>query len=216
MRITVQPLGQLGANAYLIESDGKNVLIDPGGSPVEWPQPLPAIDYLICTHAHFDHIAGADTFRRYSKAPLLIHAAEAASLMDPDLNASSLTGRPMRIKPADRLLQDGETIQLDATHELLVIATPGHSIGGICLLLCARDLPVALFSGDTLFAGSIGRLDLNGGDPAAMKISLERLLLLPDSTRVCPGHGPETTIGDERNRNPYLQGFAFCSPEDAD
>lgn len=203
IRITARPMGLLGANAYLIESDGKNVLIDPGGYPEECPQPLPVIDYLICTHGHFDHIAGADAFRQKTGAPLLIHLSDAAALTDPDRNASSMVGRPVQFQPADRLLSDGDSIQLDELHDLKVIATPGHTLGGICLLLCDQAAPVALFSGDTLFAGSIGRVDI-GGDPDAMSISLKRLLLLPDLLPVYPGHGPETTIGAERRSNPFL------------
>lgn len=203
IRIFIQPIGLIGANACLIETDGKNVLIDPGGSPDEWRTPLPRIDYLLCTHGHFDHIAGADLFRTRTGAPLLIHAAEASALTDPFVNASSLFGRPQRFRPADRLLQDGDQIQLDDASYLQVIATPGHTTGGICLLLHENGQPTVLFSGDTLFAGSIGRLDLRG-DPQAMQASLDRLMLLPDRVRVYPGHGPMTTIGAERAENPFI------------
>lgn len=204
IKITVQPIGLIGANACLIESDGKNVLVDPGGSPDEWLKELPKIDYLICTHGHFDHIAGADLFRKVTGAPVLIHSSDAQALIDPKVNASSLFGRPQWMKPADRLLEDNETIELDADHQLLVIATPGHSPGGISLLLIENGRPTDLFSGDTLFAGSIGRLDI-GGDPAAMQVSLDRLMQLADAVRVYPGHGPMTTIGEERAENPYIR-----------
>ena len=201
---TIQPLGLIGANACLIESDGINVLIDPGGMPVEWDNPLPKIDLLVCTHGHFDHIWGADAFREQTGAPVLIHPDDADALTDPSVNASRLFGRPRRFKPADRLIVDGERITLDDHHWLEVISTPGHTQGGVCLLLVRDDQPAVLFSGDTLFAGSIGRLDI-GGNPAAMKRSLKRLMTLPDHVQVHPGHGPSTTIGAERLGNPYLR-----------
>ena len=205
IRITTQPIGMIGANACLIESDDKNVLIDPGGSTEQWEQSLPNIDYIICTHGHFDHIAGADQFREITGAPLMIHAADAPALTDPELNASIYFGRPRRMQPADRLLADGDQIQLDRSHWLEVISTPGHTPGGICLLLKEEGQPTDLFSGDTLFAGSIGRLDI-GGNAVSMQASLDRLMLLPDTVRVYPGHGPMTTIGEERATNPYILG----------
>jgi len=203
IRTQIKPLGPIGANACLIESDGLHVLIDPGGMPGEWGSPLPKIDLLVCTHGHFDHIWGVDAFREQTGAPVLIHPDDADALTDPTVNASHLFGRPKRFKPADRLIVDGEKTPLDDRHWLEVIATPGHTQGGICLLLVRDGQPEVLFSGDTLFAGSIGRLDI-GGYLDAMKRSLKRLMLLPDHVQVHPGHGPSTTIGAERRSNPYL------------
>ncbi len=208
MRITSQPIGAMGANAYLLASDDKNILIDPGGSPDEWDDAFPKIDLILCTHGHFDHIAGSDLFRTRTDAPLMIHLNDADALTRPDVNASDLIGRYMTFRPADGILSDGDTVRLDDHHKLQVITTPGHTPGGICLLLLEDGSPTDLFSGDTLFAGSIGRLDI-GGDPVAMKSSLERLMMLPDPVRVHPGHGPATTIGQERRQNPYLQGDWF-------
>lgn len=204
IRTTIQPLGPIGANACLIESDGLRVLIDPGGMPGEWGSPLPKIDLLVCTHGHFDHIWGVDAFREQTGAPVLIHPDDAEALTDPSVNASHLFGRPKRFKPADRLIVDGEQITLDDQHWLEVIATPGHTHGGICLLLVRNGKPETLFSGDTLFAGSIGRLDI-GGNLTDMKNSLKRLMTLPDHVEVHPGHGPSTTIGAERRSNPFLK-----------
>lgn len=204
-RIRAFPMGVFEANAYLIETDENNVLIDPGSEPSVVMPELPRLSAIICTHGHFDHIAGADVVRKLTGAPLWIHADDADALTDPLANASQLAGRPLRQQPADRLLADEDEIELDVNHKLLVIATPGHSPGGICLLLLEGKKPLSLFSGDTLFQGSIGRLDL-GGDPQAMAASLARLMKLPDSVQVFPGHGPATTIGRERETNPYLQG----------
>ncbi len=204
-RIRAFPMGAFEANAYLIETNINNVLIDPGSEPSVIMPELPVISAIICTHGHFDHIAGADALRRLTGAPLWIHADDANALTDPLVNASQLAGTPLRQQPADRLLADGDEIVLDTDHKLQVVATPGHSPGGICLLLLAGEKPLILFSGDTLFRGSIGRLDL-GGDPLAMAASLKRLMKLPDSVQVYPGHGPKTTIGRERETNPYLKG----------
>lgn len=208
MRITVKPIGMIGANACLIETDGKNVLIDPGGSPSEWHSILPRVDLILCTHGHFDHVYGADTFRAQTGAPLLIHTADAIALTDPARNVSTMIGRPLAFKPADGSLSDGMIIPLDERYHLQVIETPGHTPGGVCLLLTEDGQPVELFSGDTLFAGSIGRLDI-GGDADDMQASLEKLMQLPDHVRVQPGHGPATTIGEERATNPYLRGNRF-------
>lgn len=203
-RIQTFAMGLLGANAYLLETSGSNVLIDPGGDPPRGMAALPALAAIICTHGHFDHISGVDTLRQLTGAPLLIHAADADALTDPAVNASRLIGQPLRFRPAEQLLQDGDELALDPDHTLRVLATPGHTPGGICLLLLERSKPIALFSGDTLFQGSIGRLDI-GGNASAMRASLARLTQLPDALPVYPGHGPATTIGRERQENPYLQ-----------
>lgn len=145
------------------------------------------VKYIINTHGHIDHIGGNRTLQEVTKAPILIHENDASRL------SNSL---------AVRKLRDGDLIEIGSV-KLRVIHTPGHSEGSIILL--GAD---AVFSGDTLFAGSIGRFDLPGGSLVELKNSLRtKLLILPDSLKVYPGHGPVTHLGEERRHNPFLQNF---------
>ena len=134
---------------------------------------------------------------------MAIHAHDAAMLSDPMLSGAALFGYSQTETTPDRLLTDGETISLpDPALPFTVLHTPGHTPGSICLYGQG-----VLFSGDTLFAGSIGRMDLPGGDEDQMQASLHRLMELPDGTAVYPGHGPATTIGEEKRNNPWLEGW---------
>ncbi|HHU51512.1 MAG TPA: MBL fold metallo-hydrolase, partial [Firmicutes bacterium] len=133
-------------------------------------------------------------------APVYVHSGDAAMLANPMLNLSQLFAGEIILKP-DRLLSEGDALCV-GNFILTVRHTPGHTPGGICLL--GDDL---LFSGDTLFAGSIGRADLPGGDEKVLLHSVRSLLSVSDQTRVFPGHGPETRMGIERTVNPFLQGI---------
>lgn len=145
------------------------------------------VKFIVNTHGHPDHIGGNRVLKDYCGAPILIHELDASLLRDP---------------PADRRLRDGELIEVGSIR-LRVLHTPGHSRGSIALL--SSDM---VFSGDTLFAGSIGRYDLPGGSLDELVNSLKtKLLTLPDHFKVCPGHGPVSTIGEERRSNPFLQSF---------
>lgn len=163
--------------------------------------------WLLLTHAHPDHIAGVDELMaKYPAMKLAVHRAEAQWLADPSLNLSALLGSPITAggdRGADALLDDGQTLNLDglAFH---VLHTPGHSPGGISLHCPSASLVLA---GDTLFAGSIGRSDFPGSDPATLERSIRtRLYTLPGDTAVLPGHGPRTTIAAERLGNPFVRG----------
>ncbi|MGI6325419.1 MAG: MBL fold metallo-hydrolase [Saccharofermentanales bacterium] len=207
--IITLPYGPLEACVYLIHLPSSTCLIDPAIRPENLPDGLPAIRWLIATHGHFDHISQADTLRRKTGAPLYIHTADHDYLLDPRLNLSMVIVGKIVYQPAEHKLTDGQILELTDGYRLEVIHTPGHSPGGICLLLHQGDKPIALFSGDTLFAGSIGRLDLDG-DPAAMAESLIRLGKLSQRPGVAdipvfPGHGPATTLKDELLHNPYFK-----------
>ena len=153
---------------------------------------------LICTHAHFDHILAADELRRETGAPVYVYETDAPALADPRRSLTVLAkggAGPLR---ADHLLKDGEELRVGRL-AVSVLHTPGHTPGSCCFL-CGD----ALFSGDTLFAGSIGRTDFPGGDDQAMAASLRMLAALEPGIRVFPGHGESTTLSKERMENPYL------------
>lgn len=156
---------------------------------------------LLDTHGHFDHVFGNDfAFRAFGVRPEM-HREEAATYESADRQMQAFLHRdlPLRLPPAGRYFETGDTLRV-GRHELRVIHTPGHTPGGTCFY-CEEEK--VLFSGDSLFRGSIGRCDLPGGDEASLVRTLrERVLVLPDEVRVLPGHGPETTIGAERARNP--------------
>lgn len=207
-------LGPLDNNVYLVvdEERGEAALIDPG---LESESLLEVIRQrgwtlrsVINTHAHFDHASADAYFQRETGAALLLHA-EDLSLLQAMPQQASWFGLPAPAVPVpDRLLRDGDTVSIGGV-TLSVLHTPGHSPGGICLLYQpAGGAAPTLFSGDTLFAGSIGRTDLPGGNHDALIDAIhDKLLGLPAETVVYPGHGPETTIGEERARNPFLVGI---------
>lgn len=188
-------------------------IVDPGGDAeriiarVEELSLTPV--WIIDTHGHGDHIAAqAGLKERYPNARIAIHEADAPALADARLNLSFALGVIITSPPADRILHDGDEIEVGKLR-LKVFHVPGHSPGGIALYANAETSgeghPVA-FCGDALFAGSIGRADLPGGNMTELINSIrERLLTLPPETVCYTGHGPETTIGQEKESNPFLQ-----------
>lgn len=180
------------------------LIIDPGDNAEVIAQAARAEDFTVCgivnTHGHGDHIAANRVLKTEFDCPVMIHELDAPYLVDPDLNLSALMGQfgPLS-PPADRLLKEGDEVMVGELH-FGVLHTPGHTPGGICLAV--GDV---LFSGDTLFAGSIGRSDFPGGSHRQLIESIRtKLLILPDDTVVYPGHGPSTTIVAERTSNPWL------------
>ena len=211
MKIETLTVGPFGANCHIVacEAGSLAAVIDPGGdAPLiydvlqrnEW---VPA--HIIATHGHVDHIGGiADLLAlcRGRRPEVCIHEADAPMLVDSQMNLSAFAGmEELSLPAADRLLSDGDTIAFGDV-ELAVIHTPGHTPGGICLYA-----PGVLFSGDTLFAASVGRTDFPGGSQAQLLDSItHKLLSLPLETIVYTGHGPSTTIGAETGGNPFLMG----------
>ncbi|RJO61229.1 MAG: MBL fold metallo-hydrolase [Dehalococcoidia bacterium] len=196
-------LGEYQANCYIYasETSKKGFIIDPGDEADAILKRVKEfglnIPYIILTHGHPDHTGALKQVREATGAPIAIHSADAAMLKDKWLH-SLLGFRHLDITP-DRLLADGEMISTEELG-LKVIHTPGHTPGCICLL--GDGL---VFTGDTLFSMGIGRTDLLGGDTRLIMASIhDRLLTLPDETIVYPGHGPSSTIGEERRENLFL------------
>lgn len=188
--------------------DSLAVVIDPGGEPeriiglLEEEKLSPR--FIVNTHAHADHIGANRALKsRFPESRICIHSGDQAMLTDPEANLSALFGHPLDSAPADVLLEEGDRLEVEGL-TLRVIHLPGHTPGSICMLLEDQPEPL-LFSGDALFASGIGRSDFPGGNhELLLKGIREKLLLaLPDSTRVLPGHGPETTIGEEKRNNPF-------------
>ena len=199
-------VGAIGTNCYIIycEESHKAAVIDPGGNEKEILSIIEreklAVQYIINTHGHADHIAANGQIKQATGALLLIHTDDEAMLDNPQKNLSVFMGETVKSPPADRLLHDNEQISIGSI-TFDVIHTPGHTPGGICL-----KYGDTVFAGDTLFSESIGRTDLPGGSYSQLINSVkEKLMVLPDQVVILPGHGPETSIGWERKYNPYIR-----------
>lgn len=204
--IESRALGAMGANCYLIScpETKKAVVIDPGAegkSIHRWIlEKGYHVEYILLTHGHLDHIGAVDELRDAFGAKVGIHALDAEMLTSGQKNLSAYMGSSIEMKPADVLLEDGQTLTIGKI-AIKVIATPGHTLGSVSFLTSE-----GLISGDTLFDGSIGRSDFPGGSMQQLLDSIkQKLLVLPEETRVYPGHGDATTIGREKRINPFLQ-----------
>jgi glyoxylase-like metal-dependent hydrolase (beta-lactamase superfamily II) len=207
--IESQPFGE---NTYVLWRPGRTdcLVVDPGFEPELILEVLkeegltPAA--ILNTHGHSDHIAGNEAMKQwYPAAPLLIGTGDAPMLTDPMQNLSGFFGDPIVSPPADRLLNEGEVFE-EAGFQLEILEIPGHSPGHIVFVLRDPD-GIDVIGGDVLFAGSIGRTDFPGGSlPRLLSGIRTKLWPLPDATRVFPGHGPPTTVGEEKRTNPFCGG----------
>jgi hydroxyacylglutathione hydrolase len=205
------PVGPLGCNCTILSDDKRHeaIVVDGGDGVGEVVKRLERLGtrakYLVHTHAHIDHIGDLGTLRERTGAQGLLHPADLPLYRSLGLQAgwSGMYDTP-RIVDLDGELQDGGVVRAGDV-EVNVLHTPGHTPGSVCFSF-SGDGDATILSGDTLFAGSIGRWDLGGTSMEDIVASIERKLLpFADDTRVIPGHGPFTTIGEERNTNPYLQ-----------
>lgn len=199
------PVGHMDSNCYIIGCDNSKecAIVDPGA---EGDKILGRIEQLglnctkiILTHGHVDHIGALNQVQKATGAKVLIHEKDADMLTNPAKNLSMYMGAGIKNKGADRLLKDQDKIKIGEI-ELKVLHTPGHTPGGICLKVGS-----IIMTGDTLFAGSVGRSDFPGGSHTVLIDSIKtKLLVFNDETRVCPGHGPDSTIAIEKRVNPFL------------
>ena len=204
MEIKVLPLGDIKANCYLISTEKSAIVIDPGFPSLITENFLKENSQkerlILLTHAHFDHISGALRLRDETDTKIGIAELENPALSNTHLNLGELFGTIVTPFSADILFKDNDVISVgDLTFK--VLHTPGHTVGGVCYLF--DDI---LFSGDTLFHGSIGRTDFPGGDFSVLEQSIKRLYSLDKKTVVLSGHGDETTIENEIKFNPFIRG----------
>lgn len=209
MKWTVCPVGPIQANCYILEDEKTNeaLIIDPGSEPekiaaiVEEKELHPLA--ILLTHAHFDHIGALDPARNRWRIPAYLHKNESDWPSDPKKNGSAFFSmtKEVRIRPAEKTLTQENALTI-GPFSFDVIETPGHSPGGVSFYF-AHDQ--AVFCGDALFNGSIGRSDGYGADGLQLLKSIrEKLLTLPEETAVFPGHGFSTTVGQEAETNPFL------------
>jgi len=199
-------VGELEVNCYIVaaEPGGKAVIIDPGADFAGIKRLLGKnklqAECVINTHGHADHIGCDNEFG----LPVYVHMLDRVFLLKPELNMSTVLGAAYSVAAEIRELEDNQVITAGGVR-MRVIHLPGHTPGGIALF-CERDGLRVLFSGDSLFRGTIGRSDLPGGDEHSLLAALrERILGLPEDTLVYPGHGGSTTVGEEKKNNPFLR-----------
>ncbi|MGA1981219.1 MAG: MBL fold metallo-hydrolase [Acidobacteriaceae bacterium] len=210
----ILPVGMLQCNCSILgdEASREAIVVDPGDDIPRIMALLQkhnlTVKQILITHAHIDHIAGAARLKKLTGAPILYNPRDLPLVKMMDMQAGWLGMPTPEVHPPDDTLEEGRVIAIGAAGNGPpalagdILFTPGHTQGSVCLHLPAQNL---LLAGDTLFAGSVGRTDLPGGDgPTLIRSIHEKLLTLPDATVVVPGHGPKTTIGEERETNPFL------------
>jgi len=209
MKLEILTVGPFEENCYLYwdEKTGKGVIFDPGDEAERIIHTVEKAGFepvaILLTHGHGDHIGALADVKEKWNLPVYIGSGEQEYLSDPNLNGSAAYGNPISAPEPDFLVEDENLYRFNSI-ELRVLFTPGHTKAGICYL---DERQGVLFCGDTLFQGSIGRTDLHGGSFARLIESIQKkILLLPDDIVCLPGHGPGTTVGAEKNSNPFLAG----------
>lgn len=206
MKVKTFSVGQLCTNCYIISSEQSAVIIDPGFMTEKLRQQVEQnsniIKGILLTHGHVDHISAVAQVKELTDAPIAIHKADSEALFDAEKSLCTMLNdmysQPNLSQQPEILLEGGETLKFGDI-EVKVIHTPGHTDGGVCFLI-----DNLLFSGDTLFCGSIGRTDFPTGDYNKMMKSLHELSALDNDYFVYPGHGTPTTLENEKRNNPYM------------
>jgi len=210
MIIDTVVLGDFQTNCFCVRQNEETsdcLIIDPGMGASVLVQMLKQNNYtpveILLTHGHADHIGGVESIRQHwPEVRVAIHKDDAAMLTSPAENLSLMAGTMVQIRPAEILLNSEDTDYTAAGLRFKILHTPGHTPGGICLYASDEEI---LFAGDTIFAGSIGRSDFPGGNHRVLiDMIRQKLLTLPEQTTVYTGHGPATTIGNEKASNPFL------------
>jgi glyoxylase-like metal-dependent hydrolase (beta-lactamase superfamily II) len=201
-------VGPLDNNCFIIadENTKEALLIDPGDEPDRILDIITEnnlkLKYIVCTHAHFDHVGAIPELKNETDAKIVIHSDELDIYKNTKDQAAVLWGYELDPLPdPDMFISEGDILEI-GNIKFETIHTPGHSPGGICLY--SEGIVI---TGDTLFAGSVGRTDLFGGNIEKLKKSFKKLMALPDNTKVLPGHGPQSTIGKERINNFFSDGI---------
>jgi len=198
-------VGPIMANCFIVGcgQTRQAAVIDPGDEAdrilLTLAEDKLTVTHILNTHGHFDHVGANKRLKKATAAPILIHAQDAPMLQLLSRSAAAWGMSAEDSPPPDRTIDEGDLIQV-GTITFKVIHTPGHTPGGVSLFADG-----CLFAGDTLFAGSVGRTDFPGGDFDTLRTSIQKkLFVLPDSVKVFTGHGPETTIGEEKRHNPFV------------
>lgn len=209
MILEMLTVGPFQENSYILGDEGSGIgaLVDPGDEAARIAMAVEQtgleISSIIVTHAHIDHVGAVATLVDEYSCPVLMHAEAEPMLKQLPTQAMMMGLKFGKVPTVDRHIDDEEILEVGAL-KLRSLYTPGHAPGHLAFYVEDEGLVI---SGDALFAGSVGRVDLPGGSMEVLMRSIEeRLLTLPDETRVCSGHGPQTTIGNERTSNPFLQG----------
>lgn len=204
LQITRLEVGPVRTNCYLVcnEETKEVIIFDPGENGVQISNHIKengwTLKAILLTHGHFDHISAVDELRKAFQVPVYAHEAEKEVLENPNYNCSLVFGSPQVSITADEYVRDGQILSMVGC-EITVIYTPGHTVGGCCYYFKEQHI---LISGDTLFHTTIGRTDLPTGSYASLATSVkEKLFVLPDDTKVLPGHESTTTIGFEKQYN---------------